>query len=250
MPTVYLITGANRGIGFETAKKLSEDKNNLVIATTREASRAKQLTDLNRDNIRVITLDVTSPLEAIKKDVEVLDKIAPNGVDVVLQNAGVYFINEGTLATVPISNYADHLTINTLGTIKVYQALFPYWSKKHEGVTKKFVFVSSVAAQMKENPFITFGYGVSKAAINNFTTEVAMENSRSSDPTLNTSIATTVHPGLVLTDMGDAVLGGLGVRDGVMPPEECGAYLAKLLVELGPEDNGKFLRWDGEPMDW
>lgn len=250
MSTVYLITGANRGIGYQTAKKLSEDKSNLVIATARDPAKATQLTDLKRDNIKVIKLDVDSPLDVIKKDVEVLDKIAPNGVDVVLQNAGVLFQYEGDTATISLDSYTKHFETNTLGAIKVYQASFPYWSKKHDGVTKKFLFVSSIAGQLNDNQLVAYGYGLSKAALNQFATNVAVENKRSDNPTLNSSVVAPIHPGVVSTDMGIPVIDGYGLSALAITPEESGDFLAKLLVNVTAEDNGKFLNYDGKVLDW
>jgi len=59
---VFLITGANRGIGLELCNQLSQDQNNKVIACCRTVS--KELDDLsnNHNSIFVISnIDISKP---------------------------------------------------------------------------------------------------------------------------------------------------------------------------------------------
>lgn len=247
MTTTYLITGANRGIGFTTTKKLAEDDNNLVIATARDVKAATALRDLNRSNIKIIELDVSASLSTIKEKLTVLDKIAPDGVDVVLQNAGIYREFEGPSASISLDTFTDHFDVNTLGPIKLYQAVFPYWTKAHDGVTKKFAFVSSGAgsfALQAKNPFLTYGYGLSKAALNFFVAEIARENAD------NSRVVVSIHPGLVSTDMGSVAIDKLSLQDWSITPQESGDAIAKLLAELTPEKNGQFFNYDGTNLEW
>ncbi|HLG34822.1 MAG TPA: SDR family NAD(P)-dependent oxidoreductase, partial [Bacteroidia bacterium] len=52
-----VITGASKGVGFETALKLAEDKNNTVIAIARSEKGLKKLSDKSRGAIKTIRFD-------------------------------------------------------------------------------------------------------------------------------------------------------------------------------------------------
>ena len=83
MPTTYLITGANRGIGLEFARQLStRGKDTLILATAREPARA---TDLARLVHQVIPLDVADP-ESIAG---LREHVKDRPIDVLINNAGV-----------------------------------------------------------------------------------------------------------------------------------------------------------------
>lgn len=138
MTITYFLTGANRGIGFELAKQLSADSNNVVIATTRSFANATDLQDLNRSNLHVIEYDITAPLEQMKKAlVDSLEKYAPDGIDVIIQNAGMSKNSKKCVIETTEEELKDHYLVNTIGPIKVYQSTFPYWSQNQPGNCKK-----------------------------------------------------------------------------------------------------------------
>lgn len=103
MTTTYFITGANRGIGYELAKKISENKDNVVVATTRSWARAEQLKELKRSNLEIIQLDVTHSVDQLKAALGKLKILQENGVDVFIQNAGIYLEAGASTATHQLS---------------------------------------------------------------------------------------------------------------------------------------------------
>lgn len=56
----YVITGANRGIGFEMVRQFSADPKNVVVALVRnkEAAVQKVAKELNRPNVHVVHCDM------------------------------------------------------------------------------------------------------------------------------------------------------------------------------------------------
>lgn len=78
-----LITGANRGIGFELTRLLIED-GRRVIATCRDPESASDLNALNASNLHIHQLEVTSTksIEALKR---ALSRVQ---IDVLINNAG------------------------------------------------------------------------------------------------------------------------------------------------------------------
>ncbi|SGZ49689.1 CIC11C00000000916 [Sungouiella intermedia] len=250
--TTVLITGANRGIGLELLKLYAADPQNKVIATARNAESGKTIESLAQNNIHVLLLDMNDSLEQIQASFEPLAEIAPEGIDVVIQNAGasIDFPVPGTNpANVGIDGYAKNFGNNTLGPIKIYQALYPYWTKK-TGNIKKFIFVSSVMGLINNYlGSISFGYGMSKAALNHFVKEVSTYNSKSDDETLKTSLVLAVHPGLVKTDMARDLIEKFNLTNYLTPDESAG-HLKKLFDGLKDGDNGTFKKFDGQQILW
>lgn len=244
--TTYLVTGANRGIGFALAKKLSEDKNNFVFVTARDAVKADALKELG-DNVKVMQLDVLASLETIKN---VLQAIGDRSIDVVIHNAGILIPGGESAALTDIANWTGHLDVNTLGPIKLYQAVFPYWSKPSAAV-KKFVFISSAAGSMGDGiPFPSYGYGLSKAALNYFSTEIAREHAThySSSEAIRNSITIVVHPGAVATDMTVEILEKY--KFPALTPAECAESILTVVRNLKSTDNGTFKDYDGAEHPW
>lgn len=247
MPTVF-ITGANRGIGFHMAKLFAQDPANTVIATTRKIENAGELQKLGK-NVHVITLDTTAPLEEIEKSVSAITKFTQS-LDVVIQNAGT--VVEG-ISTDPkvnhltrtVKGYEENLQINTLGSIKVYQAVFPYWQKE-TGHQKKFIYISSAAGLINNfGSFSCYGYGLSKAALNYFVKETSVAHTQSEIDTIKHSVSVAVHPGLVLTDLTEEMITELVekvnfLRDLYLTVEESTEGIKKLIDGLTEKDTGTF----------
>lgn len=247
MPNIF-ITGANRGIGLDLAKVYSKDPENKVIATTRSLRNAKDLENLQRPNIHIITLDITAPVEDVQKSVEVIDKISPEGVDVVLHNAGNMV--EGPTSdpsvshlTRSIEGYEENFQINTLGAIKVYKAIFPYW-QKDTGNTKKFIYFLSLGGLVNNyTNVVSYGYGLSKAALNYFARETAFAHTQSPIDTIKHSITVAIHPGVVLTDLAEDFIKGQNLPESKYVTSEKAARQIKELVDrLTEKDNGTFER--------
>jgi len=252
MTTSYIVTGANRGIGFELVKKLSENVDNVIVATSRSLERAEALRNLNKQNIEIIQLDVTDSVDELKAALAKLKFLAKYGVDVFIQNAGIGFLPKVPDYTIdqPIESYTKFFEGNTLSSVKFYQAIYPYWLKEHAGVTKKGVYVSSVAGTIGDLAFTTFAYGLSKAALNFHAKHTSFEHSNSENPTLKSSITVAIHPGLVLTDMGTPGAKAYNLESIAITPEQSGESVVKLIEGLKSEDNGEFLNYDGTKLNY
>ena len=109
-------------------------------------------------------------------------------LDIVIANAGIF----DTTAFVPvaelkISQLQEHLNINTVGPVRLFQATLPLLNKS---TNPRFVLMSSLMGTItgtKDIPFPIGGYGASKAAANYLIRKVNFEND---------NIATlAIHPG-------------------------------------------------------
>ncbi len=126
-----LITGASRGIGRATAVLLAEQGHD-VVATAR---RVDDLAELKVS--RRLALDVTDPGS-------VTSAIAQAGdIDVLISNAGATV--RAPVETVPIDAVRDLFELNTLGALRLAQAVLPAMRTRGSG---QIVFVSSIQGRL------------------------------------------------------------------------------------------------------
>ena len=224
-----LVTGGNRGIGLETARRLAQ-AGLRVILTARVAKDAESAAaELAKDGLAVTAeqLDVTREdgAELLAKK---LAKIGSH-VDVLVNNAGVY-PQRGVLDAPPDS-YRDALDVNFWGALRTIRAFAPAMMQKGYG---RIVNVSSGSGSFGEGLEGPAPYCVSKVALNALTVKLTQE--LRGDVKVN-----ALCPGWVRTRMGGAGA-DLAVEDSV----ETILWLATLPAD-GP--NGGFFR-EKQPIPW
>ncbi|KAK5046993.1 hypothetical protein LTR84_006935 [Exophiala bonariae] len=176
MPS-YLITGANRGIGFEFVRQLSSDSSNTVIGIVRdkaaaEATVAKELE--GRKNIHILETDVTD-YNGLKRAAEATAKITGGGLDYVISNAALIpfwsaFEPLGELGKEPErleKELAECFNVNVIATVHLINLFIPLVLK---GEAKKVITITTGFADAelnaKYNLSIAGPYSISKAAVN------------------------------------------------------------------------------------
>ncbi|KAI5892428.1 NAD(P)-binding protein [Schizophyllum commune H4-8] len=165
-PTVYLVSGASRGIGLAIVTQLSSRPDVIVFAGARDPARATNLQALAKSHPgRFHILELTSPDKANNiAAVEEIKRVAGR-LDVVIANAGIGNAFESALE-LRTEDMIRHFEVNTNGALVLFQATYPLLK---ESKTRKFVTVSSglgsiaLAGQM---PVLMYPYGASKAALN------------------------------------------------------------------------------------
>jgi len=190
---VAVVTGGNRGIGFEICKELSKVGCRVVL-TSRDEERGKQAAaklGANKKNIVYHKLDVTD-----SKDIETLrDWLLKmyGRVDILINNAGVY-LDEGTsVFNVDEMIVKETLDVNFYGAFNICRVLVPIMRQNGYG---RIVNISSGYGAMSEMAGYHAAYRISKAALNALTLIMADELS-GGDIRVN-----AVCPGWVSTDMG------------------------------------------------
>ncbi|EGV60031.1 NAD(P)-dependent dehydrogenase [Yamadazyma tenuis] len=249
MSTTYLIVGASRGIGFTYVKHLALNKSNLIIATARNENAAAKLEALG-PNVKTILIDMQDPYSKFETSFKQLETLAPSGVDVFIQNAGI----SGPSCFAPpqeyeVDAYDEILAINIGGSAKSYKAAYPYIFKG-EG-TKKIVFTTSLLGQLGF-PMAAQAYAVSKAGINHLGYQVALTNANSEDVLAKNSVTILLHPGIVDTDMTTASADNRDKVDAslfISQDESVTGTLA-LVDKLTSADNGKFFDYKGEELKY
>lgn len=223
-PTV-LITGANRGIGLEYARQFAA-KGYKVIGTVRDPADAKELSAVAD---RVEPLDVTDAAS-----VAVLAKrLHGVPIDILVNNAGVFDRRDATVDKVDFAMMEQTLAVNTLGPLRVAQALLP---NLRAGKRRTIVSMSSQLGSIEQSNGRWYAYRASKAALNQINRTLSAELAPEG------FICVVLHPGWVRTDMGGAAA--------TYSPQESVSGLIAVIEKLAPADNGRFYDFKGTPIPW
>lgn len=229
---VALVTGGNRGIGFEVCRQLA-GRGFAVLLTARDAAKAKRAAGKAQSagTIEPLVLDVADARSITKAAAEVLRRYGK--LDVLVNNAGVNYDTWETAANADIDGTVmETITTNLLGPWRVCQAFLPLLRKSRAA---RIVNVSSESGSLAGMGAGPPAYQVTKAALNGLTRTLAGE--LLSDHILVNSVC----PGWVATEMGGAGA-PRSVREGA-----AGIIWAATLPDDGP--TGGFFR-DGEPLPW
>ncbi len=215
-----LVTGCNRGIGLQLCTQL-HDRGDEVIGVCRSAS-----SEVSSLGIRVIEgIDVSDG-----DDVAALAKaLDGESIDILINNAGI--LRSDRLESVDYDAMLEQYRVNTLGPLRVTQALLP---NLHGG--SKVAIISSRVGSIEDNSSgNNYGYRVSKVAVNMVGT-----NLRHDLEPKRIAVA-LLHPGLVATDM----TGGAGIT-----PAKSAKGLIERIDELDLENTGGFWHAEGYRLPW
>ena len=223
-----LITGANRGIGLELVKQYAA-RGETVYAACRAPGDAAELQAL--ENVNLIEVSVGDDNSVAKMAVG-LSGVA---IDVLINNAGTSGPKqkEQTAFNMNFADWAEAHNINTMAPVRVLHALLP---NLRAAGTAKVVNISSQLGSLDLDMPMGYAYCSSKAALNKYMKMAAIELVKEN---IYTSI---LHPGWVRTDMGGPAAD--------ISTEESAAGIIECTDALGPDTNGAFLKWDGNPHPW
>jgi NAD(P)-dependent dehydrogenase (short-subunit alcohol dehydrogenase family) len=233
---IAVVTGANRGMGFEACRQLGR-LGFRVVLTSRDATKGEEAaSSLRNEGLDVVARvhDVDDPQSA--RDLADFVESEYGALHVLVNNAGEFFdVEEDDFASILATN-KETLTrsfeTNTIGAVLTAQALVPLMKKTGNG---RIVNVSSGMGGITEMNGGYPGYRLSKAALN-ASTRVLAEELEASNIKVN-----AVCPGWVRTDMGG--------EDAHLSPEEgvdTTVYLSTLPAD-GP--TGLFFR-KRSPILW
>ena len=241
MKRIALITGANKGLGLETARQLGNEGLTVLMASRnkeRGTAAAQQLQAEGLD-ASFVQLEVTNEAE--------VDALASHidstygKLDVLVNNAGIMHsgeaTGENTSASVEENVLRETFDVNFFSLVRLTQKMLPVLKKSEAAriVNVSSILGSSTVQSDESSPWSgikPFAYNASKAALNSFTVHLA---AALKDSNIKVNSA---HPGWVKTDLG-------GKNAPLEAPEG-----AKTSVSLSTADfTGKFVH-AGEEIAW
>jgi NAD(P)-dependent dehydrogenase (short-subunit alcohol dehydrogenase family) len=228
---VIVVTGGNRGIGFETCRQLAQ-RGAQVVLTARQAQAGEEaVKKLAGQNLsaRFHPLNVTDPASAA--DLHDFLQRTFGRLDVLINNAGIFSKADGSGLQVSLEVVRATLETNTLAPLQLAQTLVPLLRASRAA---RIINVSSGLGALSEMQGGYTAYRLSKTALNAVTAILAAE--------LRGAVAVnSVCPGWVKTDMGGA--------NAEREVSQGAAGLVWLALDAPQDLTGKFVR-DGKVIPW
>src|SRR5688572_13169997 len=230
---IALVTGGNRGIGFEICRQLATTGLQVVL-TARDPGKGraavKQLQDAGLP-VEFHRLDVTS-CRSIRACIAAVGE-RRRRIDVLVSNAGIMIDPRGSrFLDSKLDTYRDTLETNLFGPLQLAQAVIPLMKANRYG---RIVNLSSGLGQLSEMASGTPAYRISKAGINALPRILAAEF-RERNTRVN-----SVCPGWVST--------GMGGESAPRTPQEAAVTAVSLATLPDDGPSGGFFR-DQPPIAW
>ena len=230
---IALVTGGNRGIGFEICRQLATTGVQVVL-TARDPGKGRAAVKQLQDEglpVEFHRLDVTS-CRSIRACIAAVGE-RRGRIDVLVNNAGIMIDPRGSrFLDSKLDAYRDTLETNFLGPLQLAQAVVPLMKANRYG---RIVNLSSGLGQLEEMGTGTPAYRISKTALNALTRILSTEFGESN------ILVNSMCPGWVRT--------GMGGDSAPRTPEQAAdtALWLATLPDGGP--SGGFFR-DRKPIAW
>lgn len=218
----YLVTGANRGIGYEYCKQLQE-RGDRVIAVCRTPSPELQALGVQIE----AGVDITDDASVVA----LAQGLQGTEIDGLINNAGI--LGRVTLEHLDFDSIRHQFEVNALGPLRLTQALLP-----HIPAGGKVALMTSRMGSIGDNTSGgSYGYRMSKVAL-------SMAGKSLAHDLKPRGIAVAIlHPGLVQTRMTDFTSGG------ITPAQSVSGLLARIDA-LTLDTSGTFWHANGEILPW
>src|SRR4030088_845358 len=238
---IALITGANKGIGLETARQLGNEGITVLVGSRDEKKAKEAAEELRKEGIDAhgVFIDVDSS-DSIKKAAASVEH-EHGRLDILINNAGVMLHDaDKSAGAPPLDVWRKTFETNLFGLIATTQAFLPLLRKSAAGrivnlssILGSIHFHATPGSPIYDNKVAA--YNVSKSAVNAFTVQLAYELK---DTPMKVNAA---HPGWVKTEMGG---------EGATMEISDGAKTSVALATIGANGpNGGFLHM-GETLPW
>lgn len=216
-----LITGANRGIGLELCRQLSQ-RSYAVTALCRQASPALKALPVNiREDFDVSD---EQGVNSYARELEV------NSIDLLINNAGIW--RDESLENMNLATIREQMEVNAIAPLHISQSLLSSFRKG-----AKIIMITSQMASIADNTSgDRYGYRMSKTALNMATSCLAV------DLKPREIAVACIHPGYVSTDMTNHM--------GPIAPAEAVQGILSWVDKLNLENSGSFWHANGDSLPW
>jgi NAD(P)-dependent dehydrogenase (short-subunit alcohol dehydrogenase family) len=224
-----LVTGANKGIGYEIVRQLLA-KGHRVFLTARNSGAGQKAADRLSGDVQFLQMDVTDDA-SIEKAATSFGQLS-EGLDVLINNAAIYPDENLDILTVSREQLVKTFQTNTFGPLRVVSSFLPFLKKSN---APRIINISSGYGALDGLSQKVPSYCLSKLTLNGIT--IMLDQALGSE-----GIAVYVMcPGWVRTDMGGA--------NATRSVEEGADTAVWLSLEAPQTLGGKFFR-DREAIEW
>jgi NAD(P)-dependent dehydrogenase (short-subunit alcohol dehydrogenase family) len=234
---IALVTGANKGIGFEVARQLRREGFHVFLGARKSdagvaaAEKLQKEGETEKDDgaVTFLKIDITN-IDSIQSATEEFSKQSDR-LDALVNNAGILLDDDKDILTITPEIFETTLQTNTLGALLVSHAFLPFLKKSDR---PRIVNVSSSGGQLTDGADgWAPSYCISKTALNGVTVQLAAK--------LPNFAVNSVCPGWVRTDMGGS--------NATRSVAEGASGIVWLACEAPQNQTGKFWR-DRKVIPW
>lgn len=231
MAETILITGANRGIGLALAEKFAAS-GWQVLACCRNPEAAVELQQLAQQQpaVRIFPLEVTDSVQIH----QLAEQLRGVPIDILFNNAGIWGPPDQDFGLLDEAWWLETLRVNVIAPMKLIEALVENVAVSGRRIVATMGSrLGSLADNSSGGMYI---YRTSKAAVHMVMRGLA------ADLRPREIISVVFHPGWVRTRVGG--------MHAPLEPFESAEGLARVLLELSPEQSGQLLTFEGKELPW
>jgi len=166
---IALVTGANKGIGYEIARQLGEKGYHVLVGARKPDAGKQAVASLQKGGAssEFVEIDVSDPASIQKAAKSVAAKF--DHLDALVNNAAI-MEDKANIPELPDDLFLRTLTTNTLGPLRVTQAFLPLLAKSSQASV---VNMSSGLGQLSDMGDMHPAYSISKTSLNAVTRQFA-----------------------------------------------------------------------------
>lgn len=243
-----VIAGASGAIGASLASGiLDRDPESLIVGLCRHPTRAPERLQLS-DRVTLLPWDAKDQ-GSLASVVDALEQVIPakEGIDTLIYAAGLLHSDtlfpEKRLEDLSANAMTEAFAVNATGFGVLVRALIP-WLRHRE--LKRIAAVSAKVGSITDNRLGGwYAYRSSKAALNMLVRTLSVELPRRCRPVA----CLALHPGTTESALSEPFSQSLAQLK-VHSPEQTAENLLQVLSNVGGDDNGRFLSWDGSELPW
>ncbi|KAH9935691.1 uncharacterized protein B0H18DRAFT_1114405 [Fomitopsis serialis] len=246
MPS-YLVTGASRGIGLGIVTKLLKNRR---TSWSPPCAIRRLTASRSWDEYPKTHLPSSSSILRLRQHREGrrrAAKVLPDGLDHLINNAGVSFQEGASFETIDLRVFEEELRVNTVAPIEVVRQFLPLVRKS---AVKKVVLVSTIISSLELAPNLStlaITYGITKAGLNILARKWAAVLYQEGITTV------TLHPGWVETDLGVTIKDWWAKRNPDLKPisvQQSAEDVLRVIKEAKLEEKIKLYSHTGDVLPW
>ncbi len=244
-----VIFGAGHGIGFALVEELlAKNIEIAVIATYRKENKASELFKLKskyQHRLQVIQINPLNENELKSLSKTVSEEMT--SIDLLINSIGVLHDENGlepekSLRTIDLESLTKAFQVNAALTPMIAKHFGKYMNKK---ITSAFIAVSAKVGSIDDNKMGGwYGYRASKAALNMFIKNIALEFERTHKKT----IVCSIHPGTTITELSKPYTEKTNLI--LHSPRETAQNILSVIESKTMKENGSFYSWNGTIIPW